>query len=171
MKRIIGTIVLLGACGVGDETTPGDDTDERILCEATLRMSGTFTAATTLDPLMGCQPLGTWNVNVALEDMGNCTGTIPFKPMYQYTVTRVNPDPNAPNMTGDITYNGTGDETRLQISAGGSGQCDGAFTHLSPNGTQYNEFVLRPWTPDPTAGGTTLAIMGDGTYTLWKEKP
>ena len=171
MKRILGplsTCVLLAACGVGDSTTPpggDDDVDERVACEATLAMSGTFTAPVALDPAMGCQPVGTWNVNVALLDMGTCTEAIPFKPNYQYTVS-------GDGTARMITYGGSGDELKLNISAGGSGQCDAAFTHLSPaSGAMFNEFVLHPWTAKATAAVTTLTIMGEGSYTLWKERP
>ncbi|MEJ7601501.1 MAG: hypothetical protein WKG01_26590 [Kofleriaceae bacterium] len=176
MKRILGPLLagsFLLACGVGDETPPmGDDEDERILCEATFAMTGTFTSATTLDPAGGCQPIGTWNVNVALADQGNCSGAVPFKPNYQYTVSRRTADPNDPDAVGDITYGGpTGDETDLQISAGGGGQCDAKFTHMNPNGAMVNELALRPWTDEPLSGGTTLPIKGEGTYKLWKEHP
>ena len=175
MKRILGPLlasVFFLACGVGDDgTTPPGDDDDRILCEATLAMSGTFTASAALNPAGGCQPLGMWNVNVALADMGTCTGTIPFKPNYQYTVSRATTDPNDPDKTGDITYNGTGDETNLQISAGGGGQCDAKFIHLNPNGAMFNELALRPWTDEPLSGGMTLPIKGEGTYRLFKAHP
>ena len=118
MKRILGPVlagVFFLACGVGDDAPMGDDDDERILCQATLAMSGTFTASVALNPAGGCQPIGAWNVTVALADQGNCSGTIPFKPNYQYTVSRATVDPNDPDKVGDITYNGTGDETALQI--------------------------------------------------------
>lgn len=160
------------ACGVGDDApTPDPDIDERILCQATLTMSGTFTAAAALDPAGGCQPIGTWNVNVALADMGDCSGTIPFKPSYSYTVERRTPDPNDPNAAGAIVYNGTGDETALNVSSGGGGQCNGKFTHLNPNGSMFNEFALRPWMDAPLAGGTTMTLKGEGTYSLWSEHP
>ena len=174
MKRILGPVlagVFFLACGVGDDAPMGDDDDERVLCQATLAMSGTFTASVALNPAGGCQPIGSWNVTVALADQGNCSGTIPFKPNYQYTVSRATVDPNDPDKVGDITDNGTGDETALQISAGGGGQCDAKFTHYTPNGAMFNEFAMRPWTDEPLAGGTTLPIMGEGTYTLWKEHP
>jgi len=175
MKRILGPVlagVFFLACGVGDETPMGDDEDERVLCQATLAMSGTFTASVALNPAGGCQPIGSWNVNVALADQGNCSGTVPFNTNYQYTVSRATVDPNDPDKVGDITYNGTGDETTLQISAGGGGQCDAKFTHITANsGAMFNELAMRPWTDEPLAGGTTLPIMGEGTYTLWKEHP
>jgi len=169
MKRILGPILgaaLLAACGVGDDggTPPGDDEDPDILCEATLTMTGTFTAPVALDPAMGCQPVGTWNVNVALADMGNCSGAVPFKANYTYTVS-------GDGTARMITYSGSGDETKLNISAGGSGQCDAAFTHLNPNGAMFNELVLHPWIAEATSATTTLPIQGDGTYTLWKQRP
>ena len=172
MLRALGLVSALSlfvACGVGSDPDPGpgpstDDVDERIQCTAELTMTGTFTAAATLDPTMGCQPSGTWNVTVTVSDMGECS-SVPLKASYVYTVVGT-----GPNST--ISYEGTGDETLLQISAGGDGSCQGSFEHIFPaSGGNFHQLEMGPTIPEPATATTTLTIGGTGTYNLWKERP
>lgn len=170
MLRALGlvpTLSLMVACGVGSDPAPGpgntDDVDERIQCTAELTMAGTFTAAAALDPTMGCQPAGTWNVTATVADMGTCT-SVPLKASYVYTVAGM-------GHQSSITYSGTGDETALQISAGGDGSCKASFEHIASGGAGFNQFELGPTIPEPASAVTTLTIGGSGTYNLWKVHP
>jgi hypothetical protein len=165
-RTVLGSLVIVAGCGVGDPGggTPGDDdVDERIACTAQLGMSGTFTAAAALDPTMGCQPAGTWAVTVTVTDPGDC-GSVPIKASYSYSVVGTGHD-------ATITYQGTGDETSLQISAGGDGQCTASFEHINGSGTAFNQFEMHPGIPEPTTAVTSLAIVGEGVFNLWKEHP
>jgi hypothetical protein len=156
----------LAACGVGDDSTLGGDTgdtDERISCTAELQVRGTFTAAVALDPLGGCQPAGTWNVTVTAPDNGTCA-SVPLKGSYTYTVS-------GESHSTTISYGGSGDETRLQISASGDGSCHGSFEHIAGSSGNFTQFVFHPTLPKPTAAVTTLTIGGTGEFNLWKVHP
>jgi hypothetical protein len=172
MTRALGLAIALctglAACGVGDDggIPPGDDTNQNVLCTALLTVSGTFTAAATLDPLGGCQPAGTWSFTVSVMDQGTCSA-VPAKSSYVYQVVGVGHDET-------ITYQGasSGEDLQLQISDPGTGGCEGSFEHILANGaTNFDQFLLKPRTPKPTEAVTTLAISGDGEYDLWKQHP
>jgi hypothetical protein len=165
-RTVLGSLMIVAGCGVGDpggSVTPGDDVDERIACTAELTMAGTFTAAATLDPTMGCQPAGTWAVTVTVADQGTCA-SVPVKASYDYSVVGTGHD-------ASITYQGTGDETLLQISATGDGACSASFEHINAASDNFNQFELHPLVPEPTAAVTTLTIGGTGTFNLWTEHP
>lgn len=155
------------ACGVGEDGQPTpipDPVDERLLCTAELRMTGSFTAPAPRDPTMGCQPVGTWNVTATVVDMGSCAN-VPLKASYVYLV-------EGEGHGSTITYQGTGDETNLQISATGNGDCSASFEHIAPVGDgKFFQFELHPLLPEPTAATTTETLAGDGTFNLWSVHP
>ena len=171
MFVLCSSLLCVTACSTGDDGDGGTtvdatpDRDAHIKCTAPLTMSGTFTPTGTLDPAGGCQPAGTWAVQVVASSMGNCT-TVAVKPSYSYTVTKT-----ATGQIDMITYNGSGDETHLGISASGGGECEAGFEHVNGSGTAFNEIDLHPRIPEPTAGATTLTITGTGEYNQWDEHP
>jgi len=157
----------LAGCGLGSTggLSGGDDTavlPDNALCQSTLTITGTLapegkppTAA------QGCLPQGTWTVNVAVADLGGCDAA-PVKTSYTYTVTGL-----GHNET--ITYNGSGDETELEIHADDSDgtACDGSFEHIwAGTGGDYNVVDLRP-IAIPSSG----TITGDGSFQLWTQHP
>ena len=169
MTRTLGLMLafgLLTACGVGDDPPPGgnDDVDERILCTAELTLAGTFTTPVALDPTMGCQPSGTWNVTATVTTMGSCSA-VPVKSSYVYNVAGM-------GHGSTISYMGSGDETQLQISASGDGDCTAFFEHISPaGGGQFHHFEFHPILPEPTTATMTATLEGTATYNLWSEHP
>jgi hypothetical protein len=166
--RTRSTLLVMGlglaACTPGEVGGPGGDDgvdpDERpegVLCEQQLTMSGSLTppgAPPTAD--LGCVPQGTWTVNVTIGE-GDC-GDVPVNATYTYVVTGVGRDQI-------ITYDGPEDSS-LGISAGGNGQCEGAFEHLSPGDGGHNVLLLKPYFE---AG--SLVIEGVGEFELWDEAP
>lgn len=173
MVRTITAMLALGmfglvGCGVGEsggQTPPGPDANELSpLCIATVALSGTFTAPAALDPLGGCQPEGTWQVNVTVSDKGTCA-TVSVKTSYSYTLTGV-------GRSTQITYSkASGEEFQGNVSATGDGQCSGFFEHILPVGADFAQIALRPLLPEPTDAVTTLAIGGSGDFQLWKSHP
>jgi hypothetical protein len=162
---IVVTAMLLGnaACDTGDSTVPPNQNEP--LCTATLALSGTLVTSNGQPPPtdQGCVPAGTWKVNVAVADKGTCTATV-FKPTYEYVVITV---PNSPRDT-KINYTpAAGEEVNKSLAAGGNGQCEGSFEHVSAGtGGQYNLVSLHPYFDKGT-----LVIKGSGSYELWPSKP
>lgn len=170
LRKLTFALVLgmLGSgCGVGgtDGTTPPQDgTEQAIACTAQLTLSGTFTASATLDPLGGCQPAGMWVVNATVADKGSCSD-VPLKSSYDYTLTGIGRDTQLMYSTG------AGEEFTGTVEATGNGGCGGSFEHLVPDGGKFDQLLLKPQLPTPTAGGTTLAITGTGQFDLWTKHP
>lgn len=134
------------------------------LCTAQVTLSGTFTAAATLDPAGGCQPQGKWEVTATVSDQGTCT-TVPLKASYTYTITGT-------GRTTSFAYSkATGEEFLASLNATGSGECSGSFEHILPDGSNFDQLVLRPLLPNPTAAVTELAIGGTGEFQLWPSHP
>lgn len=140
----------------------GDDDGVRpegALCEAALTLSGTFApeAGTPAPAEQGCVPHGTWTVQVTVTDEGDCAD-VAVGTTYEYVIAGDGRDRT-------ITYGGT-EDTTLGLSAGGGGECEGSFEHISAAADGVHVVLLKPYT-EP---GTT-AILGTGTYQLWEEAP
>jgi hypothetical protein len=166
-STLLATLFALGlgpaACTPGEVGPGGDDgvdVDERpegVLCETALTLSGSLTPpGTPPGAELGCVPEGTWTVNVTIGE-GDC-GDVPVNATYTYVVAGVGRDQT-------ITYDGTEDST-LGIHAGGNGECEGTFEHLSPGDGGHNVLLLKPYFE---AG--SLQIVGIGQYQLWEEAP
>ncbi len=172
------SVLCVAACGVGGG---GDDSgnqnlgsgsgsappaDTVAVCTATLTVTGTFTVAAgvTLDSTAGCQPAGTWTVNVAVADKGTCTA-VPLKAGYAYTVAGVGRDTS-------LTYaTATGEDFSGAVEASGNGTCEGSFDHIVPDSGKFDEVNLHPQLAPATDGAATLTITGTGTYNLWAAHP
>ena len=125
------------ACDVGG-TDPGGippkavDADEPALveCTAEFSLTGTLNPPVTPNPGAGCVPTGTWTVNLAMTDPGNCAQAFEWQAQYVYSIT------------GDseigYTYTYLGDpadeNVYLKVTAAG-GTCNGSFEHYT-NGTK-----------------------------------
>lgn len=151
----------LGTVGGGGPV--GNDEDQRpaeVLCEAQLTITGTFAPpGTPPGAELGCVPEGTWTVNVAVGDEGDC-GAVPIATTYTYTVVGTGRD----QMIQYTTQ--TGEEIWLNIHAGGNGECEGSFEHIWPAEGGFNVMLLKPWFE---AG--TQTMQGTGTFQVWNEHP
>src|SRR5438874_3032024 len=128
---------VLGACGDDGFMMPPDRT---ALCTAQLAMSGSIAAPAAPDPTLGCQPAGTWTINVQVSDMGTCSAVnVPA------TVT-ISVTGDAHNET--ITHTpATGEDDSLQIN-GDNDACNGNFELVIPDGSQFDQIELQPHTGD-----------------------
>jgi hypothetical protein len=181
MIRTLGsllTVTLLGlvGCSVGGDdggmmTPPPMDAEADVaaplmsLCTAQLTVTGTFTAAATLDPLGGCQPQGTWAVTATVSDKGTCAN-VPLKPDYSYTMSGTGRD-------AKITYSKASNEEFVgAVTASGSGGCEGSFEHVRPESGNFDQVQLHGFLPKvPAADLTELPITGTGEFNLWMQHP
>jgi hypothetical protein len=173
------TVTLLGLVGCsvggGDDDggmmmmPPAADPDAALpamsLCTAQLTVTGTFTAAATLDPLGGCQPQGTWVVTATVSDKGTCAN-VPLKTEYSYTMSCTGRD-------AKITYTKANNEEFVgAVSASGSGGCEGSFEHVQPDSGNFDQVQLHGFLPKvPAADLTELPITGTGEFNLWMQHP
>lgn len=181
MIRTIGTLLavtLLGLVGCsvggGDDDgmmmmPPPPDPDAAAplmsLCTAQLTLTGTFTAAATLDPSGGCQPQGAWAVTATVSDKGSCAN-VPLKGGYSYTLSGT-------GRNTKITYTtANGEEFVGAVSATGSGGCEGSFDHVQPDSGNFDQVQLHPvLSKVPAADLTELPITGSGEFNLWMQHP
>lgn len=169
------TLSLVGCSVGGDDggmmTPPPADAEADVaaelksLCTAQLTVTGTFTAAATLDPAGGCQPQGTWAVTATVSDMGTCAN-VPLKPDYSYTMTGTGRD-------AKIAYSKASNEEFVgAVSASGSGGCAGSFDHVQPDSGSFDQVQLHGFLPKvPAADLTELPITGTGEFNLWTQHP
>jgi hypothetical protein len=148
-----------------DAAEPDVAAELKSLCTAQLTVTGTFTAAVTLDPLGGCQPQGTWVVTATVSDQGTCSD-VPLKTEYSYTLTGTGRDTK-------ITYaKASNEEFVAAVSASGSGGCEGSFQHVLPDSGKFDQVQLHGFLPKvPAADLTELPITGTGEFNLWMQHP
>jgi len=195
MMRIAGasvlfaTLVVTTACGVGDDA--GSNTDDRndklgIICNASFKMSGTFTPVAagspgarpidpdTMMPLTGCWPVGTWTFTAAM-DTNECTTTPAVIPQYSFRVDRAEGADMQGLVDSYTNLTSIGDlQWHLAVSSNGQG-CEGSFEFGSPDGKQY--WNMQPVLINPLSGAApTTQITGSGDYSMfttesWPWKP
>jgi hypothetical protein len=147
------------AGSVGRSSTPAAEEDgpvpgaPEVLCEASLGIGGTFVAGMAPPPGLGggCWPVGTWSLQVALVDPGNCTEVV-FEPSYEYQVTR------GPSGAWQVAYPAHPGAPALLGVKGASGDCLGTFEHLSADRTRVVQLKAH------VAVGSSQ-IAGTGSYT------
>ena len=186
MKRAIGILLALtGACAVGPDgpdQEPIDPNPERIVCSASFKTVGTWTAGVPvrdLDPASpdytptGCWPVGTWTFTATLDNtldvkditgdqVGDRCGEVPATavPRVEASYTfRVDRTPTEEGL--EETYAMTGALSgsalyRLKVTEGGGGECEGGVEIYSTDNKQY-------WNFKPVQTGA--AITGQGEYT------
>ena len=140
----------LGSSGpmmMGGDADPLGNNDDRIECEATFSLTGSLVPSVTPDPDAGCVPNGTWTVDLAVLDAGNCAEAFEWEAQYVYEVT-------GDNEIG-FTYTYVGDPTNedvfLKVTAAGS-LCNGSFEHYT-NGTK-DLLNIKPTEQDFNLTGT-----------------
>jgi hypothetical protein len=144
---------------------PVDGPEPTALCTAQLTLAGTFTPTGTLDPLLGCQPQGTWEITATVSDQGACAN-VPLKASYSYTLMGTGRD-----TTIAYAMKGTAEEFQANVVATGSGGCEGGFEHILPDGNNFDQVNLHAFLPKPMAADTQLAITGTGEFELWAAHP
>lgn len=163
-----GCLVLLASaiwsgCDTGTATPGPGSNENEPSCTAQLTLSGTLVTANGQPPPadQGCVPAGTWKVQVTVSDKGTCTD-VPVKPLYEYVIAGV-------GRATTIDYNAAaGEEVNTSLAAGGNGECEGSFEHISMSAVagNYNLIALKPY-----FSKGTLVIKGNGSYELWPNKP
>lgn len=150
------------ACDTGAATPGLGSNENEPSCVATLTLTGNLVTSNGLPPPadQGCVPAGTWNVKVQVADKGTCTD-VPVKATYQYVIAGV-------GRATTIDYVAApGEEVSTSLAAGGNGECEGSFEHVSAaTGGTYNLIMLKPYFDKGT-----LVIKGSGAYELWPAKP
>lgn len=152
-------LVALGACSPGsvDDVAPPDV--ERVECTTELEVTGTF--ATSVAQTGGCVPNGTWTINLSEIAGGECA-TTKFQAQYLVTVAGT-----GRARTFTLTNPAGTAERKIDISAGGNGECEMSIEEISPATLpKYHKLLIKPFTE---AGGTVIA--GHATYQLWSSKP
>jgi hypothetical protein len=170
MKQIafvLGLGLVVGACSVGgDDGTGGgveggvDDRDDTlgIVCNATFKLAGSFTAGTPARPAdspTGCWPVGTWTFSATL-DTNECATAPALAASYAFRVDRTWVESSdSEGWVESYTY--MGDQTMLfslGVSEGGSADCEGGLELYSADGTEY-------WNFKPMQGDTTIDGFGE----------
>jgi hypothetical protein len=186
MMRIAGatvfltTLVATTACGVGDDSGGGvkEDRNDKlgIVCNASFKMSGTFTPGATpprpIDedtklPINGCWPVGTWNFTAAM-DTNECKTAPAVIPSYSFRVDKV----EGPDMQGFVdnytNLTSIGDmKWHLSVSSNGQG-CEGSLELGTADGLQY--WNMQPLLENPLLDTSppTTKITGSGDYAMYK---
>ena len=158
----------LSACSVFDpdmgsgQNTPENnkqtigDEQEALVCRAQLAVKGVKRPSGQLPDMeeaeAGCVPLGTWQLEVAVQDPGGCEN-LNVPPVFTYEVSL--------DAGGQYQVKWLEDpaNTQVQLRVGqeGPGMCKGSFTHLSADGKA--SIVLKPFEQDN-------GITGIGDYKL-----
>lgn len=132
--------------GNGDGTGGGDGIPG-LLCTAELSVTGTLTPSPDAPPDDGCVPNGTWEVSLALEDMGECDD-VTYDASYTYEVT------GSPAEGGyTVTYVEDPENPNVYLKVKGQGgACEGSFEHWSADGKTL--LLIKPYEEDLTIGGS-----------------
>ncbi len=151
--------LLIAGCNVGDtgdeQPEPGN-TQYEIACEATLTVIGTLEpSGVTPGPEDDCLPDGTWTLQVAVDDMGDCA-EVPINATYVYVISR-DVDDNA--VMDYLGSDGNPEEDRYQPGSAGQ-TCRANIEHYSADTLKV--VYLQPFEDD-------LVLTGSGTYELWEE--
>jgi len=178
MRNALALVLLLSACGVGDDGVPS--TPEPRECLANLSITGQFTMSQaapdnvnndTGDPpgdgkpdIMGCWPTGTWTFSAAIVD-NTCKTPPVLLPEYKFTATYV-PDPTDPKYTYELVAPTPAAMAnhRIHVSSGGGGLCEAGVELYSEDGKQF--WNLLPALNTFNASGP---LTGFGEYSEWKD--
>ena len=171
---LLGSLLFIGACGVGDEET--NTPDER-LCSAQLAITGMFTMTSPVPDLLdndtnmpgpdgqpdftGCWPTGNWTFTASI-DSTTCSSP-PVQPAteYRFTTTYMQATDGS---GGEYDYSlvapalQTG-EYRLKVSSGGGGLCEGVME-------LYLEGAKKAWLLHPALNvfNQSGPLTGVGEY-------
>jgi hypothetical protein len=151
--------LLASGCDVGesgDGPAPPAEDQLALLCEATLTITGTFEQGGT-PPAEGCSAEGTWTVQVAVDDPGDCD-SVNINDEYVYVVTRDEEE------LLQVDYQGSDANPDADSYKPGSAgdTCRINSEHFSADEREI--VYLRAF-----EDGTTLT--GSGDYELWGDAP
>lgn len=152
------SLLLIGACGVGDDNGPTGPTDPR-LCTTEFNLTGTFTVGLappdvvnneTRDPpgdgvpdIEGCWPTGSWTFTAAVT--ANMSGETECAPApttpqsLQFKVDFVN-DAIEPSYTYTVLTPTTFKKSTVKVSSGGGGLCEGQMELFNEDGKEVFNF-------------------------------
>jgi hypothetical protein len=153
MKHGLLALLLLGACGVGDEgnepVDPGNMTAAERLCTDTYTIAGNFTLGTaspdrvnneTQEPpgdgepdIQGCWPAGTWKFSLTSTG-GDCSPAPSIPPSVEFRVDFID-DPVEFSFEEVLTVPAS-EHYRLHVSQGGGGLCEGGLEIYSNDGKE-----------------------------------
>ncbi len=178
---LLSSVLLMGACGVGDDGGGGGDPDpnpNRFKCTSNFKTQGTWTEGQPVRPAeipTGCWPVGVWTFTATIDETqpavditgdgvgdrcGEVAGTTAptVDASYSFRVDRVD-DPNSDGFVESYTY--LGDMStfhKVTVSEGGVGDCEGSLEMISADKKSV-------WVFHPAETGAT--IVGDGDFTLY----
>jgi len=145
----------LGTVGPGGDGDGDGDGDGQILaCQAQMTVTGSLAPSGAIPaPEDGCVPFGTWTIDVALADQGDCPD-VTFDAQYVYEVSE-----DVDN--GGYLYNYPADpanpNVRIKVTSEG-GSCAGNFEHYSDDGKTL--ILLKPFEDN-------LQITGSGYFEVY----
>jgi hypothetical protein len=173
----LASLLLLGACGVGDDGPPS--TPEPRICQAHFTIDGQFALGMpspdkvnndTGDPpgdgmpdIMGCWPVGTWTFSVTQTD-NDCAK--PPAPLAQYKLTvGFIDDPVEPGYSYTLNEpNPAQTKSRAGVSSGGGGLCVATIELFSEDGKQTWNLQLAL-----DVFNTSGPLTGLAEYAEWNE--
>jgi hypothetical protein len=155
------TIVLLGACGVGQDPVPNPTAR---VCTATMSVTGSFVrgVAPPLNPdgtmYEGCWGVGTWTFQ-ATVNQNDCTPAPTMLPQYSFQGT-LTTDPDTGDQIQQYAYvTDPSARSIVRVSAAANAACEGELSLYSSDGIKVTS--LKPWlNPDNT-------IVGDGEFAMY----
>lgn len=171
-------VMATAACSVGNDDGAGpgagsgsDDRDTKlgILCNASFKLTGTFTPGTpgrpldpeTNTPVTGCWPVGKWEFTAVVSD-NECAKPPAVLAKYSFQVDRM--DNGVDGLTESYTNLSTLGDIKAHIAVSSNGQgCEGSFELGSADGKDY-------WNMQPTLLNTpegmppSTALSGSGDY-------
>ena len=152
------SLLLIGACGVGDDGGPTGPTDPR-LCNTEFNLTGTYAVgmappdlvnndtqqppADGVPDIQGCWPTGMWTFTAAVTTNDTMTPDCSPAPnvpqQVQFRVDFVS-DPNDPTYTYTLLAPTGFKKTIVKISQGGGGLCEGQVELYSEDGKETFNF-------------------------------
>ncbi len=178
-KRILGIALLgmgLGACSLSDDDNFGPTPQEPIgksLCHTDLQITGTMVPVERpVDPTAppvsetNCWGVGVWTFTATAkatnEDGTAQCASVSLLPEYKVQVTRdlLNDGPEMYTFLSSPVAT-----TRLKVSSGGGGLCEGIFEVYSSDGKVLHN--LHPSLQPLTGGATNHVLTGKGEYYMF----
>lgn len=166
---LLSTAACDGAVGEDD---PGPLAN--VLCQAPLTVTGQFMSSVTPPPTadQGCVPTGSWTINVAVADNGDCSA-VDVLPTYTVQIVNTAPAGERPNNEITVTNAPAGAEVDTGLNASGNGACNLSLDILTPAPTsgQFHMVSLRTYVDPADTAARTIMAGPDSRFQLWKQHP
>lgn len=163
----------LGACGLGSEDSVDDSALNKQLCHTDVSITGTMIPTpkpADYDPELGetnCWAAGVWTFTAtplaANEDGTDKCLTTSLLPEYKVIVTKDFANEGAESYAFATNPNAT---TRLKVSSGGGGLCEGVFEIYSEDGKVLHN--LHPALQPAPTPGANHQLTGKGEYQVFE---